>query len=96
MVVHQPLRNAVLARNTDPVQVERNARENRVRAGAQTRASRVDRAVGIEQRLLGWIVERGIEVTHAVVGFVGVRHTVPAQAEVDSQPAIYAPVVLDV
>ena len=42
------------------------------------------------------IVEVGIEIAHAVVGFVGVRNAVPAQAEVQGQAVVNAPVVLDV
>ena len=40
VIVHQALGNAVLSGDADAVQVERNAGENRIRAGAQTRAVR--------------------------------------------------------
>ena len=44
----------------------------------------------------GGIVEVGIEVAHAVVGFIGVRHAIPAQAEVQGQAPRGTPVVLDI
>ena len=33
-------------------------------------------------------------IPHAVVGFVSMRNTIPTQAEVERQAAVYAPVVL--
>ena len=96
MVVHQALRNTVLLGNADTVEVERNASENRVRAGAEARAGRTDGAIGIENGGIGRVVEVGIEVPHAVVGFVGVRNAIPTQAQVEGQLAVDAPVVLDV
>src|SRR5882757_906994 len=49
VIVHQALWYTVLTRNTYSVEVERNAGENRVRAGPQAWAGWVDRAVRIEQ-----------------------------------------------
>ena len=108
MIVHQSFRNAVLPGDADSIQVERNARQNRIRAGAQTGtdsgaariSSRVtrtaDSTVRVERCRFGRVVEAGIEVPHAVIRFVSVRHTVPAQAEVEGQSVVHAPVVLDV
>ena len=45
---------------------------------------------------VGRVIELGIEVPHAVVGFVGVRNAIPTQAQVESQLAVHAPVVLNV
>ena len=42
------------------------------------------------------VVEIWIEVRHLVAGFVGVRNSVPAQAEVQGQAVIDAPVVLEI
>ena len=38
MIVDEALRNAVLTRDADAVQIERNAGKNRIGAGAKTRA----------------------------------------------------------
>src|SRR5258707_264204 len=105
VIVYQALWYAVLAGNTNSVQIERNASENRVRTEAQTWASgcaarvgrpAADGTAGVEGRRLCRIVEIGVEVTHTVVGFVSVWNAIPAQAKVEGQPAIHAPVVLNV
>src|SRR5580693_4244543 len=105
MVVHEALRYTVLARNADAVQIERHASENGIRAGTEAGtgggAARVcgpaaDTMVGVESGGIGRVVKGGIEVTHAVVGFVSMRHAVPAQAEVKRQPTVDAPIVLNI
>src|SRR5712691_4944537 len=39
VVVHEPLRNAIFFRNADPIQIQRNVREDGVRAGPEAGAS---------------------------------------------------------
>ena len=94
MIVHQTLGDSALAGDANAIQIERIASENRVRAGAEAWASGTDRAIGQDDRRIGGIVEVGIEVAHAVVGFIGVRHTIPPQAEVQGQAPRGTPVVL--
>src|SRR5579872_386826 len=105
VIVHEALRYAVLSGNADAIQVERNASQNRVRAGAQTGAdgratrigcARADRSGCVKRRRVGSVVERWIEVAHPVVRFVRVRYAVPTQTEVHGQLAVYAPVVLNI
>src|SRR5260370_1003983 len=57
VVVHKTLGYAVLPGNADSIKVQGNSRENRVRAGAQSRAGGVNCPVWIEQRGIGRIVE---------------------------------------
>src|SRR5271170_2051028 len=109
VVVNQALRNAVLARNANAVQIERNASKNRIRASAQTRTgsgaagiragdcierTAANRVVRAKRSCVGRVVEIGVEIPHAVVCFVGMRYAVPAQAEVERQTTVHAPVVL--
>src|SRR5580700_5331259 len=61
VVVHQALWNTVLLGNSNTVEVERNASENWVGAGAEAGAGRTDGAIGIENGGIGWVVEAGVE-----------------------------------
>ena len=44
----------------------------------------------------GWVVKVGIEISHPVVGFIGMRHAIPPQSKIQGQPFGGAPVVLDI
>src|SRR5260221_5908104 len=81
VIVHEAFWYAVLSGNPNSVQVKLLSYD-RIRTGTQTWTGSIDCAVWIEHCLLGWIVERGIEVAHAVVGFISVRYAVPAQTKV--------------
>src|SRR5579859_912521 len=111
VVVNQALGDAVLARNANAFQIERNASKNRIRAGAQTRTgggaawiraggcigrTAANSTVGGEHGCIGRIVKTRVEIPHAVVGFVGMRYAIPTQAEVKCQVTADAPVVLGV
>src|SRR5277367_750828 len=96
MIVDEALRYAHLSRDADAVQIERNAGKNRIGASAKSRAARADRAVWQHDRGVGRVIELGIEIPHAVGGFVSVRNAIPTQAEVKSQLAVHAPVILSV
>ena len=52
--------------------------------------------IGVECSSLSRIIERWIEITHAVVGFIRVRSAIPAKAEVQGQAVGCAPVVLNI
>ena len=94
VIVDQAFGHAVLARDTDAVEIEWNACKDRIgagtEAGAGSGAARIsclvsaaaDAVIRVEGGRFGWVIKRGVEIPHAVVGFVGVRHTIPAQAEV--------------
>src|SRR5208282_5011119 len=97
MIVHKALRDTETAvavtRDADSVQIDRNASENGIRAGAESGtdsgASCVSRPAAeviarVEGGGHGRVIELRVEIPHAVVGFVSVRHTIPAQAEVKS------------
>src|SRR6266567_1648238 len=102
--IDQPLGNASCgARNADTVQVELVAGKDRIRAGAQTRthasatgisSAAANVAVRVQEGGIRWVEKAGIEVAHSILGFVGVRHAVPAQAEVQGQSLVHPPVVL--
>src|SRR5579864_757058 len=88
VVIDKTLGNAVLAGDADAVGVKEDtsARENGVRAGGEARASgsatrigraAADRVVGVKFGSESRLIQVGIEVAHAVVGFVGVRNAVP-------------------
>ena len=107
VVVHQALGYAVLPGSPNAVQVQGNARQDRVRAGAESGTCHagavsvwISRAADVPLTVkcgsLGWIIKIRIEVPHAIVGFVRVRHSIPAQAEVQGQLVRRAPVVLNI
>src|SRR5215471_9438045 len=108
MVVHETFRNAILAGDADAIQVEWNARENRIgtcpEAGAcpSWAAGRcgvcrtADRAAVVKRSRVCRIIETRIEVAHTVVCFISVGNSVPAQPEIERQTLGCAPVVLDV
>src|SRR2546430_756665 len=108
VIVDQALRNPILSGDADSIQVKWNACKNRIRAGAQARAGTARAAsrgsvrwsanavVIAESGCFRGVVEAGIKIAHAVVGFVCVRHAIPAQAKVEGETIVYAPVVLNV
>src|ERR1700730_2416385 len=96
VIIDQTLRNTVFLGNTDSVQVERNARENRIGTGTEPWAGRTDRPIWKHDGRVCWVVERRVEITHTVVRFISVGHAIPPQAEIEGQLAVYAPVILSV
>ena len=90
VIVHQTLWNAVLAGYANAVQVELlgndwiGARAEAGTGGGATGISRpaADMSGGVEGCCIRRVIERGIEVPHAVVGFVSVGDAIPAQAKV--------------
>src|ERR1051326_4853297 len=105
VVVHKTSGYTVLSRHADSIQVKRNARKDGVRAGAEPRACGCATRIGwtaanislcIKGSGQSRIIELWIEVPHVVVGFVGVRHAVPPQAEIQGKSVIGAPIVLNI
>ena len=68
------------------------------RACAQARARGSNLRISSVRPLgrIGRVILVGIEVRLVAVGFIRVRNSIPAQAQVQSEPVVYAPVVLNV
>src|ERR1019366_5774915 len=100
VIVYETFRNPWgLARDAYAIQIKLISGQNGIRTGAQPRAARRNRVAvrtGNEDRSIGGIVEIGIEVAHPVVRFVSMGNAIPAQAEIQRQAMVDAPVVLHI
>src|SRR4029077_6679231 len=95
-IVHTPFRNSAYVADANSIQIELLTCQNRVRAGPKSRAESANGLIArIEYGRIRGVIQVRVEVGHLVVGFVGVRNAIPAQSEIQSQPAVYAVVVLN-
>ena len=88
-----------LARDANAIQVELGTRQDRDSDWCPGQGCWEQCCCRLHPRRcgsIGRIVEVGIEVAHAVVGFIGMRNAVPTQTEVQGQAVVYAPVVLNI
>ena len=96
MVVYHVPRNSVLARDPNPVEIDRSVRQDWIRARAQTRSSGKDRRVSRGKNLCRCDLSKqtGVEVTQAIVRFVSMGYAIPSQSQIQCELLAGAPVVL--